>query len=76
MCIVERCICNWQIIDVLSKCHWWLLVWAMFLLLIIYLQLLQGEIFRSKIHKINILIWIKQELPHQCKESIVVPNFV
>jgi hypothetical protein len=32
-----------------------------------------GEILRSEIHKLIKLIWNKEELPHQWKESIVVP---
>jgi hypothetical protein len=32
-----------------------------------------GETLHSEIHKLIILIWNKEELPHQCKESIVVP---
>jgi hypothetical protein len=32
-----------------------------------------GETLRSEIHKLIKLIWNKQELPHQWKESIVVP---
>jgi hypothetical protein len=32
-----------------------------------------GETLRSKIHKLIILIWNKEELPHQWKESAVVP---
>jgi hypothetical protein len=31
-----------------------------------------GETLRSEIHKLTKLIWIKVELPHQWKESIVV----
>jgi hypothetical protein len=33
----------------------------------------EGEIFRSEIHKLTKLIW-KKGLPHQWKESIVVPT--
>jgi hypothetical protein len=32
-----------------------------------------GETLRSEIHKLIRLIWNKDELPHQWKESIVVP---
>jgi hypothetical protein len=32
-----------------------------------------GEILRSEIHNLIKLIWNKEELPHQWKESIVVP---
>jgi hypothetical protein len=32
-----------------------------------------GETLRSEIHKLIKLIWNKEELPHQRKESIVVP---
>jgi hypothetical protein len=32
-----------------------------------------GETLRSDIHKLIRLIWNKEELPHQWKESIVVP---
>jgi hypothetical protein len=32
-----------------------------------------GEILHSEIHKLILLIWNKEELPHQWKESIVVP---
>jgi hypothetical protein len=32
-----------------------------------------GEILHSEIHKLIMLIWNKEELPHQWKESIVVP---
>jgi hypothetical protein len=32
-----------------------------------------GETLHSEIHKIIKLIWKKEELPHQWKESIVVP---
>jgi hypothetical protein len=32
-----------------------------------------GETLRSKIHRLIKLIWNKEELPHQWKESIVVP---
>jgi hypothetical protein len=32
-----------------------------------------GETLRSEIHKFIKLIWNKEELPHQRKESIVVP---
>jgi hypothetical protein len=32
-----------------------------------------GETLRSEIHKLIRLIWSKEELPHQWKESIVVP---
>jgi hypothetical protein len=32
-----------------------------------------GETLRSEIHKLIKLIWKKEELPHQWKESIVVP---
>jgi hypothetical protein len=32
-----------------------------------------GETLRSEIHKLIKLIWSKEELPHQWKESIVVP---
>jgi hypothetical protein len=31
------------------------------------------EVMHSEIHKLIILIWKKEELPHQWKESIVVP---
>jgi hypothetical protein len=33
----------------------------------------EGETLRSHIHKLMKLIWNKQELPHQWKESIVIP---
>jgi hypothetical protein len=33
----------------------------------------RGENLRSEIHKLIKLIWNKEELPHQWKESIVVP---
>jgi hypothetical protein len=33
----------------------------------------QGEILHSEIHKLIMLIWNKEELPHRWKESIVVP---
>jgi hypothetical protein len=33
-----------------------------------------GETFRSEIHKLIKLIWNKEELPHQWKGSIMVPN--
>jgi hypothetical protein len=38
-------------------------------------QLIQagGQTLRSEIHKLTKLIWNKEELPHQWKESIVVP---
>jgi hypothetical protein len=32
-----------------------------------------GETLRSEIHKLTKLIWNKEELPHQWKESVVVP---
>jgi hypothetical protein len=32
-----------------------------------------GETLRSEIHKLINLIWNKEELPHQWKESVVVP---
>jgi hypothetical protein len=32
-----------------------------------------GEVMHSEIHKLIILIWKKEELPHQWKESVVVP---
>jgi hypothetical protein len=32
-----------------------------------------GETLHSEIHKLIMLIWNKEELPHQWKESIVVP---
>jgi hypothetical protein len=32
-----------------------------------------GEELRSEIHKLIRLIWNKEELPHQWKQSIVVP---
>jgi hypothetical protein len=32
-----------------------------------------GETLRSEIHKLIKLIWNKEELPHQWKESVVVP---
>jgi hypothetical protein len=32
-----------------------------------------GETLRSEIHKLIKLIWKKEELPHQWKESIMVP---
>jgi hypothetical protein len=32
-----------------------------------------GDELRSEIHKLIRLIWNKEELPHQWKESIVVP---
>jgi hypothetical protein len=32
-----------------------------------------GGTFHSQIHKLIMLIWNKEELPHQSKESIVVP---
>jgi hypothetical protein len=32
-----------------------------------------GETLRSEIHKLSMLIWNKEELPDQWKESIVVP---
>jgi hypothetical protein len=32
-----------------------------------------GEILHSEIHKLIMLIWNKEELPHQWKESIVAP---
>jgi hypothetical protein len=32
-----------------------------------------GEKLRSEIHKLIKLIWYKEDLPHQWKESIVVP---
>jgi hypothetical protein len=32
-----------------------------------------GETLRSDIHNLIRLIWNKEELPHQWKESIVVP---
>jgi hypothetical protein len=31
------------------------------------------ETLRSEIHKLNKLIWNREELPHQWKESIMVP---
>jgi hypothetical protein len=33
----------------------------------------RGETLHSEIHKLIMLIWNKEELPHQWKESIVVP---
>jgi hypothetical protein len=38
-------------------------------------QLIQagGGMLHSEIHKLTMLIWNKEELPHQWKESIVVP---
>jgi hypothetical protein len=33
----------------------------------------EGEILHSEIHKLIMLIWNKEELPHQWKEPIVVP---
>jgi hypothetical protein len=33
----------------------------------------RGETLRSEIHKLIILIWNKEELPHQWKETIVIP---
>jgi hypothetical protein len=33
----------------------------------------EGETLRSDIRKLTTLIWNKEELPHQWKESIVVP---
>jgi hypothetical protein len=33
-----------------------------------------GEILRSKIHKLINFIWNKEKLPHQWKESIIVPG--
>jgi hypothetical protein len=32
-----------------------------------------GEALHSEIHKLVLLIWNKEEFPHQWKESIVVP---
>jgi hypothetical protein len=32
-----------------------------------------GETLRSEIHKLIKLIWSKEELPHQWKESFVIP---
>jgi hypothetical protein len=32
-----------------------------------------GKTLHSDIHKLIMLIWNKEELPHQCRESIVVP---
>jgi hypothetical protein len=32
-----------------------------------------GESLHSEIHKLIMLVWNKEELPHQWKESIVVP---
>jgi hypothetical protein len=32
-----------------------------------------GETLHSEIHKLCKLIWIKEELPHQWRESIVIP---
>jgi hypothetical protein len=32
-----------------------------------------GETLRSEIHKLINLLWNKEELPHQLKETIVVP---
>jgi hypothetical protein len=32
-----------------------------------------GETLRSEVHKLSKFIWNKEELPHQWKESIVVP---
>jgi hypothetical protein len=32
-----------------------------------------GETLRSKIHKLIKSIWNKEELPHQWKESVVIP---
>jgi hypothetical protein len=33
------------------------------------------ETLRSEIHKLSKLIWNKEELPHQWKESVVVPIY-
>jgi hypothetical protein len=32
-----------------------------------------GEILRSKIHKLINSVWNKEDLPGQCKESVIVP---
>jgi hypothetical protein len=32
------------------------------------------EKLRSEIHELNKFIWYQEELPHQCKELIVIPN--
>jgi hypothetical protein len=34
-----------------------------------------GKILHSEIHKLIMLIWNKEELPYQWKESIVVPTY-
>jgi hypothetical protein len=34
-----------------------------------------GETLRSEIHKVIRLIWNKEKLPHQWKESIVIPIY-
>jgi hypothetical protein len=33
-----------------------------------------GKTLHSEMHKLIMLIWNKEELPHQWKESIVVPS--
>jgi len=33
-----------------------------------------GKSLKSKIHKLIISIWNKEELPEEWKESIIVPN--
>jgi hypothetical protein len=37
------------------------------------IQAMGGGTLHSEIHKLIMLIWNKEELPHQWKESIVVP---
>jgi hypothetical protein len=34
-----------------------------------------GEILHSEIHKLINSVWIKEELPDQLKESIIVPVY-
>jgi hypothetical protein len=34
-----------------------------------------GRIIRSEIHKLIISIWIKEELPEEWKESVIVPIY-
>jgi hypothetical protein len=34
----------------------------------------EGKRLRSYIHKLVTLTWNEEELPHQCKESIVIPT--
>jgi hypothetical protein len=34
-----------------------------------------GRIIRSEIHKLVISIWNKEELPEECKESVMVPSY-